>query len=451
MPTRNANNKLVVLGSKSVLTRKSIKSRLDDVAASSVFIKERDLTSVEALLHAAKASGALWTIALVDGCPAADRRRIVPALIVGGVDDVLDVAHAAFLPSLDCAIANARATLKVARLIERTGLLLGESQPMLNLRKSVARAVLTPALPVLILGETGTGKGQVARAIHEADRLRNEHPLHTLDCGSITDTLFGSELFGHVRGAYTGALQNRRGAFESADLGTLLLDEVGELSPATQSYLLNALEERSYRPVGSDSSYPIRCRIVAATNRVLQDDVDAGGFRADLFHRLHGSCIRVPALRERISDATILFKHFIDQARKADSETEVDTEALDYLRSYGFPGNVRELSSIAQQTVARMGDDARVRLAHLPFDRMLSADSAPSNDESIEEMVEHGMQMRDIETEVTRQATLAAIKLWRTRKPDMSKTQVVKEVARSLGVSPRTIYNKLNGIIRPNS
>ncbi len=445
----NNDNKpdIVVLVHGNVLARAPVRKRLESAGARAVRIAGgRKDPVVEKVLETSAEAGGDWIVALLGACEPELYRRLVPELIAHGIDDVIAGNDKNVLATLEHALEQAEKTLVLSTAIARTGHLLGRSRAMQTVRKKAALCIRSHALPVLILGETGTGKGQVAKAIHDADPRRHDKPFHTLDCGGITDTLFGSELFGHVRGAYTGALDNRRGAFECAGTGTLLLDEIGELSLPTQSYLLNALQERAYRPVGSDRKLEVRCRFVAATNRSLTKDIEELRFRQDLFHRLNGSRIRLPALRDRVSDVPVLFRHFIAAARKQEPKTDVEPAVFDFLQAQSFPGNVRELEAIAQQAAVRMGDERQVRLAHLPFDRMQVDEDSP--DKTVEAMVQQGMQMSDIEAEIARQTTRAALRLWTEREPDKPRTEVVKQVARSLGVSPRTVYNKLNGAKR---
>jgi transcriptional regulator with PAS, ATPase and Fis domain len=198
---------------------------------------------------------------------------------------------------------------------------------------------------VLIVGESGVGKELVARAIHR-NSARSSGPFVAVNCGAITESLLESELFGHVRGSFTGALTDRRGLFEEANGGTILLDEIGDTSPALQVKLLRALQEGEIRRVGSAKATTVDVRVLAATNRDLGQDVQAGRFRDDLYYRLGVVTIRVPSVRERREDIPILTLHSLKRAQKLGARaTTISEEALTQLKLYDWPGNVRELEN----------------------------------------------------------------------------------------------------------
>jgi formate hydrogenlyase transcriptional activator len=219
---------------------------------------------------------------------------------------------------------------------------------VLSLVETVAPTIST----VLILGETGTGKELVARAIHDGSP-RRDRPLVKVNCSAISAGLVESELFGHVRGAFTGAVDSRTGRFEIADGGTIFLDEIGELPLDTQVKLLRVLQEREIEPVGSSRPRKVDVRVIAATNRDLEKDVAAGRFRADLFFRLNVVPIVMPPLREREGDIALLAHFFADRfAREfAKRIDRIDPEALRRLLAYPWPGNVRELSNVIERAV----------------------------------------------------------------------------------------------------
>jgi two-component system response regulator PilR (NtrC family) len=206
---------------------------------------------------------------------------------------------------------------------------------------------------VLIQGESGTGKELVARSIHEQSD-RREKPFVAINCGAIPETLLESELFGHVKGAFTGAVQNKAGLFEAADGGTLFLDEVGELSPSLQVKLLRAIQEKTIRRVGGTGDRRIDVRILSATNRRLEDEVAAGRFREDLYYRLNVIQIRIPPLRERMEDVPLLVRHFVEKWSRelGRGPSGVSEDALAKLMEYAFPGNVRELENVIERAVA---------------------------------------------------------------------------------------------------
>jgi DNA-binding NtrC family response regulator len=230
--------------------------------------------------------------------------------------------------------------------------LVGQSPEMVGIYKLVARVAALDTT-VLVHGETGTGKELVARAIHQASP-RADRPLVVVDCTALPEALFESELFGHERGAFTGAAVSRRGLLETADGSTCFLDEVSELSPALQAKLLRVLQERVIRRVGSNEPIAVDVRIITATNRDLRKLVDEGGFREDLFYRLNVVSLAVPPLRERREDIPVLARHFLARYAAAAGKpiTDFARETLDLLTAHAWPGNVRELEHAVERAVA---------------------------------------------------------------------------------------------------
>ena len=229
--------------------------------------------------------------------------------------------------------------------------IVGRSPKMLQVYKTIARVAESRAT-VLIVGESGTGKELVARAIHY-NSARASKPFVAVDCGSLAETLLESELFGHVRGAFTGAVTSKKGLFEEADGGTCFLDEVGDISLAMQAKLLRVLQEHEIKRVGETEPVRIDVRIVAATNKNLEQLVAERKFREDLFYRLNVVSIRLPSLRERLEDLPLLADHFL---RKYAGENEklvprISTEALDLMVNYLWPGNVREMENVLERAV----------------------------------------------------------------------------------------------------
>src|ERR1700731_4261080 len=224
----------------------------------------------------------------------------------------------------------------------------GALQKVLSLVSKVAPTDAT----VLVTGETGTGKELVARAIHRRSH-RSSRAFVCVNCAAVPRDLIASELFGHEKGSFTGALQRRLGRFELAEGGTLFLDEVGELPMETQVALLRVLQERELERVGGSAAIRVDVRVIAATNRDLQAAIDAGTFRRDLFYRLNVFPITVPPLRERADDIPVLVEYFIDRyARKAGKTIRrVNKRTLDRLQSYPWPGNVRELQNVIERSV----------------------------------------------------------------------------------------------------
>jgi len=234
----------------------------------------------------------------------------------------------------------------------RSRQIIGHSGPMQEVFELISQVAETKT-NVLVYGESGTGKELVARAIHEQS-ARHDEPFVAINCGAIPENLLESELFGHVKGAFTGAVQTKEGLFESATGGTLFLDEIGELSGSLQVKLLRALQEKTIRRVGDTRDRKIDARIVSATNRKLEEEVAAGRFREDVYYRLNVIQLVLPPLRDRPEDIPVLVQHFVDKfAQELGKGVErMDDEALEMLASYPFPGNVRELENLIERAVA---------------------------------------------------------------------------------------------------
>jgi DNA-binding NtrC family response regulator len=225
----------------------------------------------------------------------------------------------------------------------------GRSEAMLQVYKTAARVAATDAT-VLIQGESGTGKELVARAIHSTSP-RATRPFVAVDCGAIAEGVLESELFGHARGAFTGAQATRRGLFEEADQGTLFLDEIGDVGANLQARLLRALQEGTIRRVGTNEPIAVHVRVVAASNKDLAQAVKEGRFREDLFYRLAVVTIRIPPLRERREDIPLLAEHFAAKHGRAEGAA-ISTAARDHLVAYDWPGNVRELENVVARALA---------------------------------------------------------------------------------------------------
>jgi transcriptional regulator with GAF, ATPase, and Fis domain len=284
---------------------------------------------------------------------------------------ILAAAAAAAAPIVAAAIAKAE------QPASRDGVeLIGASAPMVELRRSVERAAAAP-FAVLIDGESGSGKELVARAIHGGS-VRRHKSLCTLNCAALPDDLVESELFGHARGSFTGAIADRCGVFEEADGGTLFLDEVGELSARAQAKLLRVLQEGELRRVGDTVSRRIDVRIVAATNRRLPAEVDAGRFRLDLLYRLDVVHVTVPPLRDRREDIPTLAEHFWrDAAARVGSRATLAAATVAGLAAYDWPGNVRELQNVLAALAVRTPKRGVVPPSALPvaFGTRLPADT----------------------------------------------------------------------------
>ncbi len=286
--------------------------------------------------------------------------------------------------------------------------MVGRSPAMLELFRSIER--LAPSQSTLLItGESGTGKELAARAIH-ALSPRSEGPFIAVNCGAIPHDLIESELFGHEKGAFTGATDRRIGRFEAADGGTLLLDEIGELEQTLQVKLLRALQERVIERVGSSTTTPVDVRVVAATNRDLERDVAAGQFRSDLYYRINVIPIHLPPLRERREDVGLLAATFV---RRADEAARVhDPEApahrlakpaLHALADYGWPGNVRELENAIEHGIA-MAEGAEIEVRHLPLPVRRSGRAEALREEWRQGRIDFEEVVARFESEILREA-----------------------------------------------
>ena len=303
--------------------------------------------------------------------------------------------------------------------------IVGRSPEMEKLYRIIAKAGQS-AHPVLILGESGTGKELVAKSIHFSGMFRDK-PFIPVDCGSLVPTLIESELFGHVRGAFTGATNPKDGLLAIAEGGTVFLDEIGELPIDLQAKLLRAIQEKEIRPVGSVKRVPINVRILAATNRNLERAVTEGTFRRDLFFRLNVLTLRIPALRERRQDIPLLVAHFLERiGRDAGMEKTICDDALKALLSYDWPGNVRELENSLERACALTSAnqiqirDLPTQIYGAPIESLGVAQPAPAGIVPI--------------AELERQTILSAL------------TQVNGDkmlAARLLGIGKTTLYRKL--------
>jgi len=307
--------------------------------------------------------------------------------------------------------------------------IIGKSASMKALIDMLAMAAPSEAT-VLITGESGTGKELIAKSLH-ANSPRREHPLVTVNCAALAESLLESELFGHEKGAFTGADRRREGRFMQAEGGTIFLDEIGEMSPRMQAKFLRVLQEKEIQRVGSEETLPVDVRIVAATNRDLEEDVQVGRFREDLFYRLNVMHLAVPSLRERREDIPLLAQHFLDKYARRNRKTVKGFAplAMDMLLKYDWPGNVRELENAVERAVILTPGD------HVTENQLPLAIVRQHSDE--EQPPEAGMPTTDgtrtleaMEKEAI-VATLAAT--------DGNKS----ETARRLGISRKTLHNKL--------
>jgi two-component system, NtrC family, response regulator AtoC len=254
--------------------------------------------------------------------------------------------------------------------------IVGASKPMLEVFKLIGKVASADAT-VLITGESGTGKELVAEALHRASK-RNPHPLVKVSCAALPESLLETELFGHEKGSFTGAMTMRKGRFETANKGTIFLDEIGEMTLGTQTKLLRILQEREFERIGSSVPIKIDIRVIAATNRNLSEEVEKGKFREDLYYRLNVIHVHMPPLRDRKDDIPLLVEHFLAKFRHAPNAipTSITEEALTKLVNYDWPGNVRELENAVERAVV-LARGNPITIEHLPFgDRREARDRA---------------------------------------------------------------------------
>jgi two-component system NtrC family response regulator len=225
--------------------------------------------------------------------------------------------------------------------------IIGNHPRMLEIFEIISRVAETDAT-ILIQGESGTGKDLIAKTIHY-NSLRKEKPLVTVNCGALTESLLTSELFGHRKGAFTGAIKDTIGRFQAADGGTLVLDEIGEIAVNLQKTLLRVIEEKEFEKVGDSQSTKVDVRIISTTNRILREEVSKGSFREDLLYRLSIVPITIPPLRERPSDIPLLANYFLKKFQKGKVPIRIEPEVMEQLKTFFWSGNVRELANIIQQ------------------------------------------------------------------------------------------------------
>ncbi len=298
--------------------------------------------------------------------------------------------------------------------------LIGTSPRMQKVYRLILK-VAAKRHPVLVTGESGTGKELVARAIH-AYSPWSKMPFMPVDCGALTPALIESELFGHVRGAFTGAVQSRQGLLAAAEGGTVFLDEIGELPVEVQAKLLRVLQEREIKPIGSNQRTPLEARVIAATNQDLQAGMRTGGFRKELYFRLDVVTIKLPPLRERKTDIPLLVHYFLDRHGAGDGKTAaVSAEAMGRMMSYDWPGNVRELENCVQRALA-LGSGSSIQARDLPTNLLHHASAAPP-ETGVESLVDQ-----------ERRAILRALE---TTRGDRARA------AKLLGIGKTTIYRKI--------
>ena len=278
--------------------------------------------------------------------------------------------------------------------------ILGEHAAIREIKRILPRVARSEST-ILLAGESGTGKEVIARNVHSMSG-RSAAPFLAVNCASLPDTLFESELFGHERGAFTGAVRREIGLFEAADGGTIFLDEIAEIKMETQAKLLRALQEKEIRRIGGKENIPVDVRIITATNRDLDDAVREGKFRADLFYRLNIVKLTLPPLRDRISDIPLLAEHFLAKhgEKGVPPVREITKEAMRLLMRYTWPGNIRELSSVVERAVV-LAEGGKIGPGELPLELREGADAVPAR---AFDLPPQGVEFEKVEEHLLRQA-----------------------------------------------
>jgi two-component system NtrC family response regulator len=310
----------------------------------------------------------------------------------------------------------------------RYGNIIGKSEPMLKIYDMIGKVAQSRA-SVMITGPSGTGKELIAKAIHYNSPRKNR-PFISISCGALTETLLESELFGHERGAFTGAVSMKKGRFELADEGTLFLDEVGEMYPSLQVKLLRVLQEMEFERVGGTKTIKVDVRILAASNRQLKEDVDRGTFREDLFYRLNVVQIEVPPLKERIEDIPFLAAHFIEKFQPPKKrKIELAPEVWKAMYSYSWPGNIRELENTIERALV-MSSDETITLGDLP-DYLVKNKKEKID---LDKIVPRNLTLDEALEQIEGRLIVRALK---------SSNNVQSKAAEKLGISRRVMHYKM--------
>ncbi|QTD45110.1 sigma-54-dependent transcriptional regulator [Ottowia testudinis] len=365
--------------------------------------------------------------------------QAVEAMRLGAADYLVKPVN---LDELELVIRGAleRSRLQAQRALARgdAGLaMLGESAAMQQLRHTIREVALSD-VTVLIQGESGSGKELVAQALHGASRRRSE-AFVAVDCCTLQESLFESELFGHERGAFTGADRRKAGLIEAAAHGTLFLDEIGEAGPAIQAKLLRVLETGRFRHVGATTDLRSDARIVAATNRDLRQRAQGGQFREDLYYRLSAFVIHVPPLRERRDDIALLAAHFIGGRRQAQglAPAQLSADALQRLAAYHWPGNVRELRNIIERALILLGPGDTIGAAHIG---QLDPGGAPGTAPAAPPAARSASDSLTLQGEPTLESIEREYLASLLKKYDGNR----RKVAEVMGVSERTAYRMMD-------
>ena len=365
----------------------------------------------------------------------------IPILMISGfgtVETAVKALHTGADDFLTKPVEPDVLTGKVADLLEKRpslrdgsppgpAILVGRCRAVREILRAIEK-VAPSTTTVLIQGETGTGKELVARGIHDSSD-RASGPFVAVNCASLAEGLLESELFGHMKGAFTGAIRDKPGLFRAAHGGTLFLDEIGDISPGLQHRLLRVLQEKEFIPVGDVKSQKVDVRILAATHRDLKEAISAGDFRQDLYYRLNVFPIEVPPLRERKTDIPLLVEHFLRSRVGASSGRVVSPLAMRLLQAHAWPGNVRELFSVLESALIRAGDGARIEAQHLPPDIRENKTSGEARD-----LGSADRYAMSESPESEREAIVTALK-------EAGGTRT--EAARILGMGRTTLWRKL--------
>jgi two-component system, NtrC family, response regulator HydG len=353
----------------------------------------------------------------------------------------------ALLGALHTALVEDAETARLKQLMHGLGLI-GESQTMLEIMRQLVQVSTLSDVPTLITGETGTGKELIARALHCLDPKRRGGPFVGVNAGAITSTLVESELFGHRRGAFTGADRDRRGLIRTANEGVLFLDEIGELDPSLQAKLLRVLQEGRVLGVGEDRDVSVSVRVVAATNADLPAMIQRGTFRADLFHRLNVLSLHIPPLRERPADIAPLVRHFarlhqgLAHGLRREAVVTVDPDFSAALSSLDLPGNARQLENIVRRALLHSAGRGVLGIGDLPpevLQQLVQADEATSRQA---DPTQAGSRPTVRDWNLAR--SLAAYERSMVEAALLESGGNQAGAARLLGITPRSVYNKIH-------
>ena len=397
---------------------------------------ERVTPDVVAFIRDVSESGARRVLALG---PSQAALKVGDAwdLARAGASDVL-AWHGTADPALEVAarLQRWRSIDELAGSPRVTETMVGRSVAWQSVLREIVEVARFTSASVLITGESGTGKELVARLIHDLDSRPGKRDFVILDCATVVPSLSGSEFFGHERGAFTGAIAPRVGAFELADGGTLFLDEVGELPVPLQAELLRVVQEQTFKRVGSNVWRQANFRLLCATNRDLVREQREGKFRSDLYYRIAGWTLRLPSLRERINDVLPLFEHFYRQVRPDVKVSALDTAVRDLLIRRSYPGNVRDLRGLAFRVCHRHVGNGPVTIGDVPRDERPDAEVGIDSwcDDSFERCIRRGLglgvTLRDISSAATETAIRVAI---------AEESGNLQRAARKLGVTDRAL------------